>query len=254
MHAIKADARLLIEDRGIHRRLVINRPQKANALDREALEAFGRALENTVRHEDIRLLEITGAGERAFCAGADLAETSGETGDAKLAQAFDARWDEVTSAIADLPCITVANVNGACIGGGLSIALACDFRIGSESAFFAYPAARHGFMPSPADVHRLVTLIGPTQAKSILLLGRRKSAAEAAHIGLADLLPRGMPVEQALAEMIKSIESGQVNSLLAMKRLADMNPPVVSMVQDCYRSVYEADRQAIGRLRNFKGS
>lgn len=255
MRAIdKTDTCVVVEDRGIHRRLLINRPQKANALDREALRAIERAVDSTARDESIRLLEITGAGERAFCAGADLTETGGETGDAKLAQAFDAVWDGVTSAIENLPCITVANINGACIGGGLSVALACDFRISSETAFFAYPAVSHGFMPSPADVHRLVALVGPAQAKSILLLGQRKPAAEASRIGLTNLLAQELSVTDALAEMIKSIEAGEVNAQLAIKRLIDFRPPIASMVQDCYRAVYESDREAIDRVRHFERS
>lgn len=245
----QVDPPLLVEDRGVHRRLVINRPRKANALNETMLAALELAVDAAAKDENIRLLEITGAGERVFSAGADLTETREQTANAQLAQAFDARWDRVTAAIEVLPCVTVACINGACIGGGLSIALACDFRIASENASFSYPAARHGFMPSPDDIGRLAALVGPAQAKSILLLGQRKSATEAMRIGLVEVVTHEVSMTIALSEMIESIELGKPNAQLAIKRLIGSAIPASSAAQDCYLAVYDFNIQAAERLR-----
>lgn len=243
------DPPLLVEDRGIHRRLVINRSRKANALNEATLAALELAVIAASKDENIRLLEITGAGERVFCAGADLTEAGGQTTNAQLAQAFDARWDRVTTAIEDLSCVTVACINGACIGGGLSIALACDFRVASENASFSYPAATHGFMPSPADVERLMRLVGMAQTKSILLLGQRKSAAEAMRIGLVEVLTQHASMTVVVSEVKQAIELGNPIAQLAIKRLIGSAPLTSSTVQDCYRAVYDTDMLAAGRLR-----
>lgn len=243
------DPPLLVEDRGIYRKLIINRPRKANALNELTLAALEEAVHSTAKNEQIRLFEITGAGARVFCAGADLTEAGEQTEDSQRAQAFDARWDRVTAAIEKLPCITVAGVNGACVGGGLSIAIACDFRISSENAFFEYPAARHGFMPSPLDVQRLLALVGPAQARSILLLGRRKSAAEALQIGLSDILTPSISIVTTLTEMIQAVESGKPQAQLAIKRLLDSAPLSSSAVRDAYCAVYDSDTRAVERLR-----
>lgn len=248
----QVDPPLLVEDRGIHTRLVINRPRKANALNEATLAALELAIDAAAKDESIRLLEITGAGERVFCAGADLTETGGQTANAQFAQAFDARWDRVTAAIEVLPCVTVASINGACIGGGLSIALACDLRIASANASFSYPAARHGFMPSPADIGRLATLVGPAQAKSILLLGQRKSATEAMRIGLVEVVTQELSMTSALSAIVEAIELGKPDAQLAIKRLMGSAPLASSTVQDCYHAVYGHDILAAERLRRAR--
>jgi enoyl-CoA hydratase/carnithine racemase len=236
-----------IEDRGSHRKIVLNRPHKANSINRATLAALADAIDDTSKREDIRLLEITGAGDRVFCAGADLSEAGNETASAELARSYDQKWDGLTSNIEQLPCLTIANINGACIGGGLSIALACDLRIAVKTATFSYPAAKHGFMPSPDDVARIIQLIGRSGAKRLLMVGQRFSSEDAARMGLIDL-PLTTP-EDVIGQILESLENGSSLSSLAIKRLIDDRERGQWLIADCYSAVYERRADAISVLR-----
>ena len=121
---------------------------------------------------------LTGAG-RVFSAGADLEE-------ARAGLATDPVWEELSGAIAALPCLTIAALNGTLAGGAFGMALACDLRIAVEGASFFYPVMKLGFLPQPSDPGRLVSLVGPARAKLILMGGARIKADEARDFGLVD--------------------------------------------------------------------
>lgn len=244
-----AETPLLVEREGPRLRVTINRPAKANAINRAIVAAFEAPLRLAREDASIRLVELTGAGERVFCAGADLTEAPEQTEDVAAARAYDDRWDRVTAALAALPCLTVARINGACIGGGLSFALACDFRIAVESAFFAYPAIKHGVMLSPADARRLAALIGATRAKDMVLLNRRFAAAEALGCGLVDRLGGAGALDREIGAMLAAQAAGEAISILANKRLLDGAVDDPAALEDCYRAVYAKDAAALGRLR-----
>jgi enoyl-CoA hydratase/carnithine racemase len=135
---------------------------------------------------------LTGAG-RVFSAGADLEE-------ARAGLAVSPLWERVSGAIARLPCLTVAALNGTLAGGAFGMALACDLRIAVPEATFFYPVMRLGFLPQPSDPARLAALVGPARAKLILMAGHRATAAEALDWGLVDrLVPAGALLEEAAA-------------------------------------------------------
>lgn len=163
-------------------KVTLARPDKANSLTGAMLgelrdiarEAAGSA----------RALILTGEG-RVFSAGADLDE-------ARAGLATDPVWEDLSGAIAALPCLTVAALNGTLAGGAFGMALACDLRIAVPDARFFYPVMRLGFLPQPSDPRRMAALIGPARTRMILMAGQKIGAEEALAWGLVDrVVPAG---------------------------------------------------------------
>lgn len=170
---------------GAVRRLVLNNVAKHNALTLEMNRALIVAIEAFVAAEEERVLLLSGAGDKAFMSGADIAEFEG---DEERVAAFGRDTRHMMRALRDCPKPTVAMIRGYCIGGGLALASACDLRIAAEDASFSIPAARLGVGYSGEFARLLVDLIGPSFTKEILYTARRYSAAEALAIGLVNRL------------------------------------------------------------------
>lgn len=238
-----------VEDRGSVRLVIINRPTKANALNRRTLSELQMVVDATAAEEAIRFFALTGAGQKVFSAGADLSETSCETSSSEVAKAYDRRWNELSGSIASLPCVTAALLNGACIGGGLSLALAFDFRIVASHAYFRYPAAKHGFIPSPADVERLLALAGVAWTRKLLLLGETISASNALLSGLAHAPLGEQEIWSEVGRLSSLIRAGQTRSQLAIKSLIAAAGNSILVEEDCYRAVYDFDEAALKNLR-----
>lgn len=155
--------------------VTINNPEKANALTGAMLnELVGIAEAAT----SARALILTGAG-KVFSAGADLDE-------ARAGLATSDVWERLSGAIAALPCLTIAALNGTLAGGANGMALACDLRIAVPTAKFFYPVMKLGFLPQPSDPKRLAALVGPARTKLILMAGQKITAQEAYDFGLVD--------------------------------------------------------------------
>ena len=155
--------------------VTINNPGKANALTGAMLSDLLQIAEAA---QEARALILTGAG-KVFSAGADL-------GEARAGLATSDLWERLSGAIAALPCLTVAALNGTMAGGANGMALACDLRIAVPTAKVFYPVMRLGFLPQPSDVKRMQALIGPARTKLILMAGQKVTAEEALAIGLVD--------------------------------------------------------------------
>ncbi|SCZ70303.1 Enoyl-CoA hydratase/carnithine racemase [Epibacterium ulvae] len=164
--------------------VVLDRPEKANALTAEMLESMIKTMHEA---KAARGLILTGAG-KVFSAGADLDA-------AHNGLAISPLWEELSSAVAALPCLTIAALNGAMAGGANGMALACDLRIAAHEVKIFYPVMKLGFLPQPSDVKRLKALIGPARTKMILAAGQKIPAAEALSWGLVD---RIVPPEQLI--------------------------------------------------------
>ncbi|TGN57851.1 enoyl-CoA hydratase/isomerase family protein [Paracoccus liaowanqingii] len=172
--------------------LTIDRPDKANSLTAALLRDLHAGVEEA-RRRKARALVLTGTG-RVFSAGADLTEAQTGT----LATAPE--WEALSGALASLPCLTIAALNGTLAGGAFGMALACDIRLAVPGARFFYPVMRLGFLPQPNDPARLVRLVGSSRARMILLGGARIDAAEALAWGLVDrILPEADLHAAALA-------------------------------------------------------
>ncbi|AXQ94627.1 enoyl-CoA hydratase/isomerase family protein [Cereibacter azotoformans] len=177
-----------VTDAGGLRTLTLDRTDKANSLTRAMLLEIEAAV-GSAAEDGVRALVLTGAG-KVFSAGADLDE-------ARAGLATDPVWERLSAAVAALPCLTIAALNGTLAGGAMGMALACDLRIAVPGAKLFYPVMKLGFRPQPSDVRRLRTLVGPARAKMILMAGVKASAEEALAWGLIDRL---VPSEDLLAE------------------------------------------------------
>jgi enoyl-CoA hydratase len=166
-----------------------NRPQALNALSFALIAEFGRALDEVAR-SDARALIVTGAGDRAFCAGADIPELTGRSlaeqkRGAELGQATFAKLER-------LPVPSVAVIHGYAFGGGLELALACTFRIATLKAKLGLPEIKLGLIPGYGGTQRLPRLIGEARALDMILTGRTVEAEEAQRIGLVHRLIEGI--------------------------------------------------------------
>jgi enoyl-CoA hydratase len=155
--------------------VTINRPDKANSLTLGMLTELAEIAEVA---GEARALIITGEG-KVFSAGADLDE-------ARAGLAVSDIWERLSGAIAALPCLTIAALNGTLAGGAMGMALACDIRIAVPTAKFFYPVMKLGFLPQPSDPQRMAALIGPARTKLILMGGQKITAQEAYDFGLIE--------------------------------------------------------------------
>jgi enoyl-CoA hydratase/carnithine racemase len=173
---------LRIDRRGPVIVLVLDRPERSNALSRATVQALGRAGRELERDATVRAVVITGSGDRAFCAGADLKERL-HMADAEVLELLglyrsELRW------LGGLRVPVIAAINGVALGGGLELALACDFRVARVSAILGLPETSLGIIPGAGGTQRLPRIVGEAKAKELILLGARLTAPEALESGL----------------------------------------------------------------------
>jgi enoyl-CoA hydratase len=197
--------------------VTVNRPESLNALNADELRLLIDRFGEVRQDASIRVVILTGAGDRAFVAGADIkamATMSSEAG-----REFGTLGHAAANAIESLPQPVVAAVNGFALGGGSELALACDLRIASENAVFAQPEVSLGIPPGWGASQRLPRLIGPGLAAEVILTGRRVKADEALRIGLVNnVVPAGDLMAKAL-EMARSIAANSPMAVRAAKQL-----------------------------------
>lgn len=162
--------------------LTVNRPQSLNALNAATLAELAHAIGRVGDDNAARALLITGAGEKSFVAGADIAAMRSMS--AQQAQVFSAAGQRVTGAIEELPVPAIALVNGYALGGGCELALACDWMIAAERAVFGQPEVNLGIPPGFGGTQRLARRVGRALAMELVITGRQIKADEALRIGL----------------------------------------------------------------------
>ena len=192
--------------------VTLNRPEKANSLTADMLEQMVDLMLAASVDPHLRALIITGAGDKVFSAGADLEA-------ARAGLATSPLWEQVSGAIAALPCLTIAALNGTLAGGAFGMALACDTRIAVPGARFFYPVAKLGFLPQPSDPGRLVALMGPARAKLMLLGGQKFTAEEALGFGLIDRIVPGADLMEAAREIAGDALAGNPDVLHKIKAM-----------------------------------
>jgi len=198
-------SQLLVETRGRVMELTLNRPEAMNAMSPEMTQGLSEALTRFEADDDLWVALITGAGERAFCAGADLG---------RMQQTLEAHGEGIRPPNTlvppwelDLTKPVIAAVNGHCLAGGLGLALICDVRIASDNATFGCMGTVRGIVPGAGQTQRLPRLIGPANAMWLLLSAERIKADEALRIGLvnkvvsqAEVLPEARRWADILAQ------------------------------------------------------
>lgn len=191
------------EVRGRSALITINRPEKRNALDAQVRSAFLDAIAAAHANDAVRAIVVTGAGDKAFVAGADIGEFEGRT---TVEQWRVMKGATIFDAVERCPKPVIAAVNGYCLGGGMELALACDFRIASSSARFGQPEVNLGIIPGGGGTQRLPRIVGLGAALKLVLTGDMVDAAEALRLGLVEevvepaaLLDRALALAESIA-------------------------------------------------------
>ena len=229
---------VLVEDHGPVALVRLNRPEKLNALS----TALERELDAALSDERVRAAGavVFAGSERAFSAGADLGEMQG-LDPASILSYYEESGD-YAERVADLPQPTFCAISGYCLGGGLELALATDFRIADETAIFGLPEVGLGILPSSGGTHRLVQMFGTARAKELILLRDRVSARDALRLGLiTELVGQDDPLERALEH---------AERLAGLPQLAvRVNKRVINSIADGGRAAaVELERLAYGLL------
>jgi enoyl-CoA hydratase/carnithine racemase len=194
--------------------VTVDRPKALNALNVETLEALGEAVEEA-KAEDARVLVVRGAGDDAFIAGADIAYMKDLS--TAEAQAWGELGHEVADAIERFPAPTVAVVDGYAFGGGCEMAMACDLRVGSESALIGNTEIDLGIIPGWGGTQRLPRLVGEETAKRMIYLGQRLDAETANEEGLLGEVVPDDEIDDRVAELAAELESKPAFALEAAK-------------------------------------
>jgi enoyl-CoA hydratase/carnithine racemase len=227
-------------------RLTINNPERRNAISLDMWDAMREAVQAFGDDPAVRCVVLRGAGEKAFASGADISQFEKERADADAA----ARYAEVSRAgrvaLLGLEKPLLAMIRGFCMGGGLGIAMTADLRIASDDAVLGIPAARLGIAYDAQNVTNLVSLVGPSRAKDILITGRRLDATEALAMGLVN---RVVPVAEHNAPRSMRASKLSVNEVVRGEQARD-DDLIGALGRACFDSEdYQEGRRAFMEKR-----
>jgi len=195
--------------------ITLNRERALNSLNTALLEKLRAALEDAESDGTVRAIVITGAGSRAFCAGADVKELK----DKSQAEAKDlSLWfQDITNYMERLRKPIIARINGFCLGGGLELAMACDFRIASDNSIFGLPEVNLGIIPGGGATQRLTRLIGKTKAMEMLMTGEQIDAEEALRLGLVNRVVPANELDTAVNALLSELQAKSALTLGILK-------------------------------------
>lgn len=243
------DDSILLTREGTVATIVLNRPQKLNALTKAMWRGLGEAIDGLSRESDLRCIVIRGAGERAFSPGNDIGEFARERSNKMEARAYGAFMHETAHALAACPVPMVAEIHGICVGGGLEIAALCDLRICGTSSRFGAPIKNLGLVMAYAEMAPLVRLVGPGVALEILLEGRIFDAEEAKEKGLVTRVVADDQVHAESAATAARIAEGAPLAARWHKQFARRlaNPaPITEAEADACFDCFDTDDFRIG--------
>ena len=194
--------------------ITFNNPEKRNAMSLEMWDGFGSALVELRDDPDVRVVILTGAGDKAFVSGADISQFEKTRHNAEASEEYSRRSAAQRALFADYPKPTIACIRGFCLGGGMQVAMAADIRMASDNSQFGIPAAKLGIAYGYDGLRHLVSLVGPSWARLIMYTGMRIDAAEALRIGLVDRVIRDAELWDAAMDIARTISG---NAPLAIK-------------------------------------
>src|SRR6202047_1799805 len=194
--------------------ITFNNPEKRNAMSLDMWEGLGQALIELRDDADVRVVILTGAGDKAFVSGADISQFEKTRHNAEASEEYSKRSAAQRALLANYPKPIIACIHGFCLGGGMQVAMAADIRIAAEHSQFGIPAAKLGIAYGYDGLRNLVSLVGPSWARLLMYTGMRIDSAEAARIGLVDrVAPDGELWDEKL-EIARTISG---NAPLAIK-------------------------------------
>ena len=215
---------LLVERRGRVAVVTINRPQKLNALNIQTRAEGAAALDELREDESVRVVVITGAGEKAFVAGADIGEFEGRTA---VTQRDVMLGRSLFTAVDTFPKPVIAMINGFCLGGGCELALSCDLRVASETARFGQPEINLGIIPGGGGTQRLTRLVGEGKAMELILTGDMIDAHHAYNLGLVNMVVPAADLEAKTLELAN--------------RIAEKSPVALRMAKEAVKTAARAN-------------
>ena len=232
--------------------IVLSRPEAMNAIDPEMKDELFKIWDRIRDDDDIWVAILTGAGEKAFCAGADLKKTL--PGSETFAQQYLNRpGGGALAASLDMDKPLIAAVNGYAMGGGMELALACDIRVASTNALFALTEVRVGSLPGSGGTQRLPRAIGMSNAMLMLLTGDRMDATEAHRIGLVSRVCEPADLAQAAADLAARIAANAPLSVRAVKRMVVQGQDMpMDVAMDAERNAFGLLYQSEDRLEGRK--
>ena len=207
---------VLLEKKGPYAVATIHRPEALNALNSQVLADLAELLDTVEADEEIRVLVITGAGEKAFVAGADIGEMSTLT--KAEGEAFGKKGNDVFRRLETLPIPTIAAVNGFALGGGCELSMSCDIRICADTAVFGQPEAGLGITPGFGGTQRLARLVGPGMAKQLIYTAKNIKADEALRIGLVNAVYPAQELLPAAEKLAGTIAKNAPIAVRACKK------------------------------------
>jgi enoyl-CoA hydratase len=194
--------------------ITFNNPEKRNAMSLDMWEGVGSALIELRDDPNVRVVILTGAGDKAFVSGADISQFEKNRHNAEASEEYSRKSAAQRALLADYPKPIIASIRGFCLGGGMQVAMCADIRIASDNSQYGIPAARLGIAYGYDGLKNLVSLVGPSWARLIMYTGMRIDSAEALRIGLVDRVVPDAELWDATMEIARTISG---NAPLAIK-------------------------------------
>lgn len=216
-----ADGPFMVERVGSTAIVTINRHAQRNSVSFEMWEAFPIYIKELDADPSVRVIVLTGSGDKAFASGADISEFHSKRTGRDAAALYHRAVEQTMTSLEAAGKPVIAMVNGYALGGGCELAVACDLRIAAESASFGIPSAKLGLVISFTDTKRLVDLVGPAVAKEMLMTGRRLSAREALEIGLVNQIVPAASLRQATLDLAAAIGANAPYSVASAKAMVN---------------------------------
>jgi len=229
-----------IEDRGPVRHLVLNRPEKRNALGREIIEELGEAVAAAEAEDDVRVVVLRGNGPM-FSSGMDLSDLKNLSEDSSRLREFRQPILEVWNRLEEMPKPTIAQIHGACIGGAVELALACDLRTMADDAVAAILETKIGLIPDVGGCSRLPAVVGVGRAKELIMTGRFMDGKEAHAIGFANRIAPAAELDATTQALCDELVAAAPQAVGMAKRVIDRaaKPALAETLDD------EVEAQAI---------
>lgn len=240
--------------------ITFNQPEKRNAMSMEMWTGLGDILDEFREDSSVRVVVMTGAGNKAFVSGADISQFEKNRNSADAQREYDRATGVGRDKFHAFPKPVIARIRGFCLGGGLAIAMGADLRLASADSQFGIPAARLSIAYAPDSVRRLIDLVGPAHARMILYTARRIDAAEAERIGLINRMVSEEDLNETVLDLARTIADNAplsvaaskltINELLKDESKRD-NAAIVSAMETCFNSAdYKEGRTAFMEKRS----
>lgn len=233
-------------------RFIFNQPEKHNAIGFEMWQGISHAMKDFAADDSVRVVVLSGAGEKAFSAGADISQFAEKRADMDGVEEYERVALKAHDDLTYIDKPTIAMIKGYCIGGGAGVALCCDLRIAAEDARFAIPAAKLGLAYRWEDVYPLVQLVGASFAKEILFTGRQFNADEALGMGFVNRVVPRAQLESCVNEYAERIVANAPLTIRAAKRtigeaMKDPEDRELGTVREMVDACFASDDYAEGR-------